>query len=259
MIMISTLAYVDPSAKIGKNVTVCPFVYIDKNVEIGDDNVIMPHASIMSGARVGNGNRIFNGAVIGAEPQDFFYKGEDTIARIGDKNVIRENAVVIRATHPDGETRVGNGNFIMQGARLSHDVHVGHACIIGNGSQISGHGVVDDCSILTSNVLMQGHTHVGKYAVVLGGTNFQKDVPPYCVVNSERGGSFEGVNVTILEHFHFSETVIKHLNHAFRLLYKVNTTQEEALRRIEEQIPTGPEIVYLVKFIRESKLGIISE
>mgnify|MGYP000047670600 CR=1 FL=1 len=35
--MISPLAYVDPSAKIGKNVTIHPFAYIDKNVEIGDE------------------------------------------------------------------------------------------------------------------------------------------------------------------------------------------------------------------------------
>ena len=34
--MISPLAYVDPSAKIGSNVTVHPFAYIDKNVEIGE-------------------------------------------------------------------------------------------------------------------------------------------------------------------------------------------------------------------------------
>ena len=50
--MISPLAYVDPSAKLGKNVTVHPFAYIDKNVEIGDDNVIMPYASLMSGTRM---------------------------------------------------------------------------------------------------------------------------------------------------------------------------------------------------------------
>ena len=79
--MISPLAYVDPSAKIGKNVTIHPFAYIDKNVEIGDDNVIMPNASIMSGARIGNGNTIYNGAVIAATPQDFTYTGDDTIAR----------------------------------------------------------------------------------------------------------------------------------------------------------------------------------
>ena len=72
--MISPLAYVDASAKLGANVTVHPFAYIDKNVEIGDDCEIMPHVSIMSGTRMGKRNRIFNCAVIAAEPQDFNYK-----------------------------------------------------------------------------------------------------------------------------------------------------------------------------------------
>ena len=34
--MISPLAYVDASAKIGANVTIHPFAYIDKDVVIGD-------------------------------------------------------------------------------------------------------------------------------------------------------------------------------------------------------------------------------
>lgn len=257
--MISPLAYVDPSAKIGKNVTIHPFAFIDKNVVIGDDNEIMPNASIMSGARIGNGNRIFNGAVIAAEPQDFEYTGEETVARIGNNNVIRENAVIIRATHADGETVVGDENFIMQGVRLSHDVKVGNHCIIGNGSQISGFGVVDDYATLTSNVLMQGNTHLGTFSIVLGGTNFQKDVPPYCVVSSELGGTFQNVNYSIMERHNFSDTTMKHLAQAYRLLYKVNTTTEEALRRIEEQIPSSPEIKYLVEFIRKSKVGIIKQ
>ena len=57
--MISPLAYVDPSAQIGKNVTIHPFAYIDKNVVIGDDCVIMPYVSIMNGARIGNGNTFY--------------------------------------------------------------------------------------------------------------------------------------------------------------------------------------------------------
>ena len=52
----------------------------------------------------------------------FKYTGDDTIARIGNNNTIRENAVIIRATFAGDETVVGSGNFIMQGARISHDV-----------------------------------------------------------------------------------------------------------------------------------------
>ena len=45
--MISPLASVDSTAKIGKNVTIQPFAYIEGDVEIGDDCVIMSNASIL--------------------------------------------------------------------------------------------------------------------------------------------------------------------------------------------------------------------
>ena len=76
--MISPLAYVDKGAKIGDNVTIHPFAYIDKNVEIGDNCTIMPYASILSGTRMGTDNIVYQGAIIGATPQDFKFKGEDT-------------------------------------------------------------------------------------------------------------------------------------------------------------------------------------
>ena len=71
--MISPLAYVDPSAKLGNNVEIKPFAYIDKNVTIGDNCVIMPYASIMEGTTMGSGNKVYQNAVIGAEPQDFHH------------------------------------------------------------------------------------------------------------------------------------------------------------------------------------------
>ena len=92
--MISPLAYVDSNAKIGENVTIHPFAYIDKNVEIGNGCEIMPYASIMSGTRMGERNKVFQGAVISAVPQDFNYKGDDTILEVGNDNVFRENVVV---------------------------------------------------------------------------------------------------------------------------------------------------------------------
>ena len=157
--MISPLAYVDPSARLGKMLRYIRLLYRQK-CEIGDDNVIMPYASLMSGTRMGNGNEVYQGAVVAAVPQDFAYTGEDTLAYIGNNNVIRENAVIIRGTHAGHATSVGDGNFIMTGARLSHDVEVGNHCIIGNGSQVSGNCIIQDCAILTSNVLMQGNTRL---------------------------------------------------------------------------------------------------
>lgn len=109
--MISPLAYIDPEAKIGKNVTVHPFAYIDKNVEIGDNCTIMPYASILSGTRMGAGNTIYQGAIIGATPQDFKFKGEDTLLKIGNQNTIREKVIINRGTAQSDSTIIGDGNF----------------------------------------------------------------------------------------------------------------------------------------------------
>lgn len=79
----------------------------------------MPYASLMSGTRMGNGNKVYQGAVVAAVPQDFAYTGEDTLAYIGNNNVIRENAVIIRGTHAGHATSVGDGTSLWQ-------VHVCH-------------------------------------------------------------------------------------------------------------------------------------
>lgn len=62
--MISLLAYVDASAKIGANVTIHPFAYIDKDVVIGDGCEIKPYASVLAGTRMGKNNRVYQGAII---------------------------------------------------------------------------------------------------------------------------------------------------------------------------------------------------
>lgn len=72
--MISPLAYVDSKAVIGNNVTIHPFAYIDKDVVIGDNCVIYPYASVLAGTVMGKNNRVFQGAILGAEPQDSIIK-----------------------------------------------------------------------------------------------------------------------------------------------------------------------------------------
>ena len=104
--MISEKAYIAPGAKLGKNVTVYPFAYIEDDVVIGDDCVIYPYVSIMKGTRMGKGNKVYQNTVLGAEPQDFNFSGDDTPLIIGDENIFRENVVINRATFKTGETRI---------------------------------------------------------------------------------------------------------------------------------------------------------
>ncbi len=130
--MISKLAHVDPSAKIADGVTIHAFAYIDKNVEIGPGCEIMPYASIIRGTRMGANNKVYQGAIIGADPQDFRWKGEETYCYIGDNNVIREQVIINRGITGEGGTRIGNDNFIMAESHVGHDTLIKGGCRIGS-------------------------------------------------------------------------------------------------------------------------------
>lgn len=254
--MISPLAYVDPEAKIGKDVTVHPFAYIDKNVEIGDACEIMPYASILCGTTLGKNNRVFQGAVIGAEPQDFAFKGQPTCVKIGEGNQIRENVVINRATTPEGCTVIGNDNSLMEGVHVSHDVVIGDGCVFGYGSKIAGNCRIDDHVIFGGLVLAHQYCHVGRWAMVQGSCYFYKDVPPY-IIAAHQPIAYHGVNAVILSHYHFSEAVLEQIANTYRIIYQGNNTIADALIKIEEQITMSDEIRDITRFIRNSKRGII--
>ena len=229
---------------------------IPKNVEIGDDCVIMPYASVMSGTRMGRGNRVFQNAVLGAEPQDFKYKGDDTLLVIGDNNVIRENVVINRATFADGKTEIGNGNFLHEGVHISHDTKIGSHCVLGYGSKLSGNCLLEDCVIFGGNILMSQGCRVGCWSMVQTGCRFRKDIPPY-IVAAKEPTTYYGINAHILEHEGYSEKVVKHMSHAYRIIYQGNTSIFDALLMIKDQVPMSEEIQHIIDFVNASKLGII--
>ena len=135
---ISPLAYIDPSAKLGDGNQIGPFCFIDKGVEIGDNNVLMNNVSIHYGARIGSGNTFFPGCSISTLPQDLKFKGEDTVAIIGNNNSIRENVTISRGTASKGKTVVGSNNLLMENMHVAHDCVVGSGIIIGNSTKLAG-------------------------------------------------------------------------------------------------------------------------
>ena len=237
--MISPLAYIHPEAKIGENVEIAPFVFIDKNVVIGDNNKIMANANILYGSRIGNGNTIFPGAVIGAIPQDLKFQGEESTAEIGDNNTIRENVTINRGTAAKGRTIIGNNNLLMEGVHVAHDALVGNYCIIGNSTKMAGEIVID-----------------GGYGMIQGGCRFSKDIPPYIIAGREPI-AYSGINIIGLRRRGFSNETIENIHNAYRIIYQSGLNTSDALKKIEEEIPTSPEIEYIVSFIRDSERGII--
>ena len=98
--MISELSIIHPTAKIGKNVTIEPFVTIGENVEIGDDSIIMSGAKIVKNTKMGKGNKVFNLAVVGGDPQDLKFVGEETYLEIGDTKTACSSAWTTAKSSP---------------------------------------------------------------------------------------------------------------------------------------------------------------
>ena len=61
---ISELAFIDSTAKIGKDCYIGPFVAIAEGVEIGDGCVFHPHVTIGRNAKIGNNTEIYSNAVV---------------------------------------------------------------------------------------------------------------------------------------------------------------------------------------------------
>lgn len=256
--MISQQAYIDPKAKIGNNVTVYPFAYIEGDVEIGDDCVIYPYVSIMNGTQMGRGNKVFQNTVLGAVPQDFNYKGDVTRLVIGDENIFRENVVINRATFADGETRIGNRNFFMEGVHISHDTKVADYCTFGYGTKVAGDCDIHSAAIFSSGVILNSNVRIGGASMVTGGVRISRDVPPF-IVATDNPVRYGGVNETLLKSSGTSDKVIGHIANAYRLVFHGQTSVFDAVIQIQEQVPDGKEVRAIVDFIKNTKLGIISK
>ncbi|MCH5246914.1 MAG: acyl-ACP--UDP-N-acetylglucosamine O-acyltransferase [Muribaculaceae bacterium] len=250
------LAYIHPEAKIASNVTIDPFATIDRNVEIGEGTHIGSNVTIMEGARIGKNCRIFPGAVISAIPQDLKFRGENTLAIIGDNTTIRECATVNRGTASKGKTTVGNNCLIMAYVHVAHDCKVGDNVIIANASQLAGEVEVDNFAIIGGGTLIHQFSHLGSHVMIQGGALINKDIPPF--VKAARDPiAYTGINSIGLRRRGFTNEQIREIQEIYRVLYMSQLNVSDALERIEAELPATKERDEIIEFIRNSKRGIL--
>lgn len=250
------LAVINPNAKIHPSVQIGPFSTIHDNVEIGEGTIIESNVTIFPGSRIGKNCHIFPGAVVGAIPQDLKFRGEDTLAIIGDNTVLRECSTVHRGTASRGTTEVGKNCLIMCYSHIAHDCVIGNNVIISNASQLAGEVHVDDFAIIGGGTLIHQFCHLGSYLMIQGGALINKDIPPF-VKAAREPISYVDINVIGLHRRGFSQETIDNIQNIYRALYLSRLNVTEALQQIEKDIPETPERDMIINFIRNSKRGII--
>jgi len=250
------LAYIHPDAKIASTVVVEPFVTIDKNVVIGEGTQIGSNVTILEGVRIGKNCRIFPGAVIGAIPQDLKFKGEDTLAIIGDNTTIREFVTINRGTAARGKTVVGDNCLIMAYCHIAHDCEVGNNVIMGNATQLAGEVEVNDFAILSGGCLVHQFTRIGSHVMVQGGSKIGKDVPPFVTAGREPL-SYAGINSIGLRRRGFSNEQIRDIQDVYRYIFQSGMNTTHAIERIQTELPATKERDEILLFVKNSPRGII--
>jgi UDP-3-O-[3-hydroxymyristoyl] glucosamine N-acyltransferase len=183
-------AVIHPTARVGKDASIGPYVVISENCVIGNHATILPHVVIYPNVRIGDhffahahsvvredcqvGSHVIlqNGVVVGSDGYGF--AKDDTgkwhkIVQSGptvieDEVEIQANSCIDRASV--GETRIGRG------AKIDNLVQVGHGSSVGENTLLcaqvglAGSTHIGSNAILAGQVGVAGHCHIGDRVIV---------------------------------------------------------------------------------------------
>ncbi|MBO5539300.1 MAG: UDP-3-O-(3-hydroxymyristoyl)glucosamine N-acyltransferase [Prevotella sp.] len=169
---IDPLAFVSPSAKVGKNTWVGPFAYVGDNVFIGDNCQVNPHVTIYHDCRIGNNVILHSGSVIGADGFGFAPTpdGYDKIPQLGivtieDNVEIGANTCIDRSTM--GSTYVRKGVKLDNLVQIAHNTDIGENTVMSAQVGVAGSTKVGQWCMFGGQVGIAGHITIGN-KVLLG-------------------------------------------------------------------------------------------
>ena len=254
--MIHRTALVDPTAELGAEVSVGPYCVIGPKVTVGARCTIAGHTVIERNTRVADGVKIGYGTVIGNDPQDLKYKGEETWVEIGTGTIIREYCTINRGSTATGRTTIGERCFIMTYVHIAHDCVVGNDVIIANSVQMAGHVTVHDRAIISGLVPIHQFVRIGTYAFVGGLSRVNQDVPPYTKAAGNPVHLY-GLNSVGLQRAGFTPELKLALKRAYRLVFNSDLTVSQGIARARIELPQVPEVETFLRFIEASQRGVM--
>src|SRR5256885_16536568 len=192
-------AVVDPTAKIGKAVSIQPHAVVESGAAIGDNTVvgagsyighettigrsclIYPNVTIRERTRVGSRVIIHGGADIGADGFGFeFVVGryhkipQIGIVQIDDDAEIGANTTIDRARF--GRTWIQEGVKIDNLVQIAHNVTIGKHSIVAAQTGISGSTRVGEKVMMAGQVGVIGHLTIDDGTVIAAQSGISKDL-----------------------------------------------------------------------------------
>ncbi len=244
---------------LSEDVEIGAFCVVEGNIKIGKGTKIGNRVTLKGKVTIGENCRIYEGAVIGEEPQHLKYSGEESEVLIGNNVVIREYVTVHRGTALDKmKTVIGDGCMLMAYAHIAHDCIVGKGVIMANCATLGGHVEVGDYAFIGGLSAVHQWARVGAYAMVGGLSGVSLDIPPFTVASGQHAYLY-GINTVGLERNGFSKERISAIKKAYRLLFRSNLLKTEAIKKLRKEFEGNKDIEFMIEFLETSKRGIASD
>ncbi len=254
---VAPTARIHPDAIIGPQTVIGECCVIESDVIVGRECRLEPYVYVKRWTTLGDRNLISAGTVLGTDPLDKAFSGQRSYLRIGNDNIIREHYTISRGTKPESVTSIGDGNYIMTSGHIAHNCVIGHRTVICSCSLVAGHVEIEDQAFVSGGVAIHQYSKIGRLAMIGGETRVDRDAPPFFLYAGSRITP-RGLNLVGLRRAGFSAERISALKKAYMLIYRSQLKLEEALARIETEVPTE-DTLHLAAFIRSSQRGICRE
>jgi UDP-N-acetylglucosamine acyltransferase len=248
-------ALIDPSAHIGQDVEIGPWAMIGPQCVVGDGCRIGGRVTLERNVRLGQRVSLGVGAVLGGDPQDLKFRGEETWVEIGDDTTVREYATINRGTAHSITTKVGKHCFLMSYVHLAHDCQLGDHIIISNGTQLAGHVNVEDRAIISGLCAVHQFARIGRHSFIGGCSRVSQDVPPYVRAVGNPIKLF-GLNSVGLQRSGFDEPVVRELKKAYRYCFRSDLNLSQGVEKARAEIELIPEVQHFLEFIEASQRGV---
>ena len=252
-------AVIHPTAVIGKDVEIGPCAVVGPGVTIGDRARLLPHCHIVTRTTIGTDSLICTSAVLGGDPQDLKFKGEDTDLIIGDRTRIGEFATINRGTGiGGGKTAIGSDCMIMAYVHIAHDCIIGDKVVITNSCQLAGHIHIEDQAWVSGGCMVHHFVTIGSMSFVAPASGIGFDIPPYMIVEGFRTDCrVRTLNLEGLKRRNVPEESINNLKKAFKIIYRQNKTQAEAIDELAaSELSKDEYVLNLLDHLRASHEGI---
>jgi UDP-N-acetylglucosamine acyltransferase len=251
---ISPHAVIDPTAEISEDVEIGPFCVIGPEVKIASGCRLLNSVTILGKTTLGRDNILFPNSVLGTAPQDKKYKGQPTYLEIGIANVFREAVTIHCGTEKGGGvTRIGDDNLFMVTSHVGHDCTVGSHCVITNDVLLAGHVHIGDNVNIMGGVGIHQFVTVGDCAFIGGYARIHHDVPPFVKVDGE--DEIRGLNKIGLSRAGFSADDIAELDAACRKLFLHRKPLSKAMAEFDSMNTLNPLVKRLVDSLRDRDQG----